>query len=460
MSKSKYHSPESFLEPKVLQNRPEPDFSVSSPKPLQANSGISNTREASLSTTGPTVGVQRGTQSDEISKSPLPSVSGPQGSRLLGTPKENSDPSEYFLSTAGDGSKRPRGYKPQDGAVIGMDDPAVEKVDAPNPSSCCCSIPRKPSPAETEARHPEISNPRTYSLPGNPTIGVESEARHGQIPNPPVSPLPDDSMNGRPFYPESPRRPILTHLNKSKSPEHSAHAHVFPTFQFGDVPQTTVYSMPATYATAENPLTASQQEYFQRNAHVYTQQVPHYAPLGVIGSAAPPAEGSESLSLAHTCTCGPSCQCVFCVAHPYNAPTRVRVQSLAHLLPEDGVYDPETHLPSSYGSPFHSTADPNNIRSTTHRMHIEEILHPSDLTQPRGFSPSGYISQDYSGLPNSSLAETQQPSISSSGYLTMEYEFDPMQYERCTDSTGTCRCGSSCVCVGCLTHSGHDGETL
>lgn len=222
------------------------------------------------------------------------------------------------------------------------------------------------------------------------------------------------------------------------------------------IPHTTVYSMPATYATAENPLTQRQQAYFQQNGHFYSQNVPHYAPLGVVGSAAPSADGNAVLSLTHSCTCGPSCQCVFCVAHPYNATTRDRVQTLAHLLPDDVDFPPKNPTQDSYTPPFQSSAESNPIITAPNRMHINEILHPSDLPQSTHFSSSDFSHEVYQEIPGERLGEVTQPAASSSGYLTMEYEYNPLEMGRCTDATGTCRCGDDCTCIGCWTHSGHE----
>ena len=407
-----------------------------------------------------TLGLQRDTQSDDPSRLQLPILSRLQGSQFISSPRNSHNSSEYFQSAVGDESESSRSFEKQDDAAIGVQRSGAEKLEttkSQNQSSCCCSSPRKPTPPlDPQARQPE---PVNYPLPGSSMAGAESEARRLEICIPRSYPLRNDSITEGLLLRESQERPVVAHLEKDKDREHLPYVQGFSPLPFAHVPQTTVYSMPATYATAENPLTARQQEFFQRNSHVYTQQVPHYAPLGVIGSAAPPAEADEMLSLAHNCTCGPTCQCIFCVAHPYNGPTRDRVQCLADLLSDDGVYSPETHL-SPYGSPFHSPADSSSIPSTNHRMHIEDILHPSDVPQSREFSSSGYGSGGHSAIPNGSLAEAAQPSISSSGYLTMEYEYASMPYERCADSTGTCRCRDSCDCVGCLTHSGHDGETL
>lgn len=432
-----YRSPEPSVEPESVQHRVEPGLSKSSPSRPPSNATCTGSKERLPPALGPSIRAQRVTTSGELSRSSRVLGSESRDSRTLSTAEETGDRTEFLMTTVENDNGPPNAHKSHAAAVFEEDSHEVEKPEVSkthNTSSCCCTAPRESTPlAEPEVRNQEISNPHTFSPLVDPTTTTA-------------------------FYQGSYTRPTMAVSDRSKCPEHSSYPHGFSHFH--PIPQTTVYSMPATYATAEHPLTARQQEYFQRNAHVYSQQVPHYAPMGVIGSAAPPAEGTDILSLSHNCTCGPSCQCVFCVAHPYNEPTRDRVQSLAHLLSDEGDYGPKSPLRTSFSSPFHSTASSSGMTSTSHRMHIEEILHPSNLPQPRAFSSAEYGGQVYAGLPNGSLAEAQQPAVASSGYLTMAYEYDPMQLDRCTDATGTCRCGDSCTCVGCLTHSGHDGDIL
>lgn len=433
-----YRSPEPSVEPESLQHRVEPELAKPSLSRPPSNATFASSKERMSPASRPSAArAQRAAPSGELSRSSRVVGSESQDSRALDMIKETGDRNEYLIPTIENESGPLRAHKKQGAAAFEEGAPAVEEPESSktqNRSSCCCNTPRPSTPrAEPEVRDQEKSNPRTFP--------------------PLVDPITTTS-----FYQDSYSRPTMAGSDKRKTPEHSTYPHAFSHFH--PIPQTTVYSMPATYATAENPLTVRQQEYFQRNSHVYSQQVPHYAPLGVIGSAAPPAEGTDILSLSHNCTCGPSCQCVFCVAHPYNEPTRDRVQSLAYLLSDEGDYGPKSPLQPPYGSPFHPTASPSTMASTSHRMHIDEILHPSNLPQTRSFSSPDYGGQVYPALPNGSLAEAQQPAVSSSGYLTMAYEYDPLQMDRCTDGTGTCRCGDSCTCVGCLTHSGHDGDIL
>lgn len=244
-----------------------------------------------------------------------------------------------------------------------------------------------------------------------------------------------------------------TKLSNNMKEPHSetSYSHVLPPFHVPHMPYTNVYNMPSTYATAENPLTQRQQAFFQQNGYMHPQLVSYYPPLGAIG---PSAVSTSASGITHTCTCGPSCQCVFCLAHPYNATTRDRVQTLAHLLPDDPEYSPKSPAQSSF---FHSIEGSPRAVTGSNAMQINEILQPSDLIQPMPFHGPSFSNGSYETLPTESVHQAPQSAISS-GYLTMEYEYHPIGLRECPDSTGTCQCGDGCSCVGCLTHSGHDGE--
>ncbi len=230
------------------------------------------------------------------------------------------------------------------------------------------------------------------------------------------------------------------------------------TFQAPQVPYTTLYNMPPTYATAANPLTLEQQAFMLQNSQLHSQVVPQYAPSGLIGSAAPSAEGSDAFSLMHDCSCGPNCQCMFCVVHPYNAPTRDRVQMLADLLPfDDAGHSSQSRPQSSYGSISHSP-EGDGAGTATHGPRIQEhppVLSPMPQIPLTQLDPD---SDNFQAMPFASLDQAQHSTAPSSGYLTMAYEYSPGPLESCT--SGNCRCGDNCACVGCLTHTGHNGQPL
>lgn len=290
----------------------------------------------------------------------------------------------------------------------------------------------------------QVSDPTSRTVPGRPAdssaYSPNMHIRTGSLGHQPFNPLQSNAVS------DPNKSPPFTHIPLSA---HTPH-----------IPNTTVYSMPATYATAENPLTQRQQNIFQQNGYIHSQQVPYYAPHGVMGSAAPSAEGEAMSSLAHACTCGPTCMCIFCLAHPYNAPTKDRVQTLAHLLPNDSEWGPRSPLQPSYGQPSHNFTESSPLVSPSRCVHTSHNSQQSGLPLPNVFSQPNVSAEPYQGASSETMSNTSYAAVPSSNYLTMEYEYDPFELSGCTDASGTCRCGDDCACVGCLTHSGHNGGRL
>ncbi|KAK9556462.1 hypothetical protein V6Z88_005871 [Aspergillus fumigatus] len=150
----------------------------------------------------------------------------------------------------------------------------------------------------------------------------------------------------------------------------------------------------------------------------------------------------------HDCNCGDSCQCLGCATHPFNSTTRQHVQEMGLLVTLDGEESSFEHLNGyrNLQSNDNPDATPFNYNLTNfshfgHENHSEAI-HNTDNTSPNGSSPSTeYPSEQHLMVP--------------SEYYTIEY---PVQLPNaCSDVTGSCLCGNDCACVGCLTHSGHNG---
>ena len=221
--------------------------------------------------------------------------------------------------------------------------------------------------------------------------------------------------------------------------------------------QTTSYTMPSTYATASHPLNPAQSDFLHQHAHLYSQKVLQHAPCGSNGLAAPLTEDNVEFTPAHNCNCGDACDCLGCAAHPYNATTRNHVQSLGDLLAHgDNDQQPGSRPRSPCGSPFagntevHSM-DPGinprlvvNVPSPPVSSHYRVSVLP--LTDDDVMSSA----EPYSGA--------HVPLFSSSGYYTMEFPMESLG--SCTDISGSCQCGDDCACIGCLTHTGHNGIPL
>ncbi|KAL8814910.1 MAG: hypothetical protein Q9223_005913, partial [Gallowayella weberi] len=112
-------------------------------------------------------------------------------------------------------------------------------------------------------------------------------------------------------------------------------------------PQTTLFTYPSTHATAENPMTVDQFALLQASSRWYHEQVPSYALDGITGSAAPPAEPMDAPELTHACSCGPGCDCQFCMVHPYNQRSRDIAQELYSDLARDSAHLGSSSRPQS-----------------------------------------------------------------------------------------------------------------
>ncbi|MCJ1374371.1 hypothetical protein MMC20_005603 [Loxospora ochrophaea] len=172
----------------------------------------------------------------------------------------------------------------------------------------------------------------------------------------------------------------------------------------------------------------------------------------------PPPDGSTMFNPAHNCNCGDSCTCLGCAAHPYNNTTKSHVQWLGQIL-EEGDNDSQLDSPP-HSLPGNSPTfiDIHNVFAGSAPPRVGDL--PSPPTEVQQFPHFEAINQvDF--LPDRHHGELVQPMFPSSGYYTMEFpiELNGSNFG-CTDIGGSCQCDSECTCIGCLTHTGHDGDTI
>ncbi|KAL8950791.1 MAG: hypothetical protein Q9222_003198 [Ikaeria aurantiellina] len=96
-----------------------------------------------------------------------------------------------------------------------------------------------------------------------------------------------------------------------------------------------LYFMPLGSATAEHPFTVEQVPQYQKSAQYIPQEMLNRVPTGIAGEAALSAEGYNAPGSLHNCVCGPDCQCMICLAHPYNNVTQQTVRQLAKIAVQD-----------------------------------------------------------------------------------------------------------------------------
>ncbi|GCB22763.1 protein GRISEA [Aspergillus awamori] len=182
----------------------------------------------------------------------------------------------------------------------------------------------------------------------------------------------------------------------------------------------------------------------------------------------PPSENTQNVvadpkctasEVAHDCSCGDGCQCLGCASHPFNNTTRQHVQQMGLLVAlNDDEQSPE-RLNSHRGSPLQS--QPPDFSSlqysfTNFGNPLGEGFHPVAMhPYAQQSTDPGHVNKGYSSPPADYLG---QQLMVPSEYYTLEYPVGLPS--ACVDTTGSCQCGNDCTCVGCLTHSGHNGLPL
>ncbi|KAI9880535.1 MAG: hypothetical protein M1830_002575 [Pleopsidium flavum] len=327
----------------------------------------------------------------------------------------------------------------------------------PNPTNGCCSSKTVVNESPPAAQSIGSSDPR------EPSDGLSLTSTHG------VNAVSCPSCQTR-FFENQPTRqhysqiPVNGPQMAPKYPplllyQHPAALHPHHM----DMSQTTLYTIPPSYATASHPLTLQQLAFLQQNPHLYSQTVPQYAPFGIVGQVAPPADEMITFAPAHNCNCGAACQCLGCAAHPFNTTTRSHVQSLGAIIAH-GDDDRVSGSPpqSGCGPLLNQPLDIHNVMPVTSQCFNGNLVtnpSSSEVNTMQTATPS--FSQSTWSPTGSNGPDGQQVPFLSSAYYTMEIPMDSSGPKAsCTDVSGSCQCGDECACIGCLTHSGHNGIPL
>ncbi|KAJ5727924.1 hypothetical protein N7493_005744 [Penicillium malachiteum] len=159
----------------------------------------------------------------------------------------------------------------------------------------------------------------------------------------------------------------------------------------------------------------------------------------------------------HDCKCGDECQCLGCAAHPFNNTTRQHVQEMGVMM----TFDDDEHSPDGMARSYQPHSYPSTTAPTPLNFFMQQTpsmdnaMHHNSFdpySNPNSAMPSGYSSPLPAGH------QLNQQLMHPSEYYTLEYPVGIPS--ACSDVTGSCQCGNDCSCVGCLTHSGHNGVPL
>ncbi len=186
--------------------------------------------------------------------------------------------------------------------------------------------------------------------------------------------------------------------------------------------QPTVFTYPPTYGSWQNPLHPS--AWRQNRATEYVP-LPPAAPLPFDAPLLP-----ETLDTVHTCGCGDSCECIGCVAHPYNNATQEYVRSAwasMSVVPEPDIYNPSQAPPSS-----------DSAHMAGQHAQVREMV-----SSPPTRSPSSTTS---------GMGEEPHQNLSAQDFLFVRYSLQDGGQDGCLGNTQSCPCGDDCECLGCTIH--------
>ena len=310
-------------------------------------------------------------------------------------------------------------------------------------SSCCSRKPQPPTPTPA----PQVQR-SCCGKPNLPTGNVEDVGHGG-----PVYLTPSDFGNGDANYMSS--IPQVSTWQDFQAAKQSQYMQPFSL----PVSETGLFPVADTVPhIAPKPLTFSPQQSFENYGLFQdstTQSLSGYAQNAV---SRPPSTGNEA-EVAHNCSCGDGCQCLGCASHPFNNTTRQHVQEMGLLVSLNDDEQNLERLNTHRGSPLQGQLSD----FTSLQYPYSNFGHPSgDSAQPIAMhsyaqqsTNSGPVNSGYSSPP------TEYPGqqlMEPSEYYTLEYPVGLPS--ACADTTGNCQCGNDCTCVGCLTHSGHNGIAL
>lgn len=156
--------------------------------------------------------------------------------------------------------------------------------------------------------------------------------------------------------------------------------------------------------------------------------------------------GGAGAGTSHECTCGPGCQCIGCVAHPYNTQTIQYVQDAYNF-----------NIASPIGSPGgqnHRGSIDFAATAGVHQQQQQQYQISSPTLGPR----NGQQQQPQQQLPPDSPVEAQTPSDASGTpsdeqYLsTADFLWATIPLPNCAGESLSCPCGDDCACIGCMIH--------
>ncbi|CAK7204385.1 hypothetical protein SEUCBS139899_007141 [Sporothrix eucalyptigena] len=337
--------------------------------------------------------------------------------------------------------------------------PAQPPVSAPTTSSCCAPAAQQQRPANESTRHTPTSSTNSLAsnggtanskscCSGSPVTASSSSSQHPM--------LKSESVDGGPGSVQMSSTPLVSSSSAAggdvKSNMANGHGlvdqygvplnnqQVYVAFHEQSHGAPAWYRYPPEYGTVTAPLQPSQwrsgltvtsspqagmfgDAMHQQQAYENATMQPSFA-MQHDGTL----DGDAARDDSHMCSCGDDCECVGCVAHPYNNATRDTVRSVWSLMDDasSSASSTKTATAATAGTPGALASHPRT--STT--------VDPTS-PQQQAFTPS-----DTSGTSD------DQVTLPAGDFLFVSYSV-----MGCEGEGLTCPCGDDCQCVGCTIHN-------
>lgn len=335
------------------------------------------------------------------------------------------------------------GYTGKEHASVEARQPLFITPPAPQSRGCCSTKPpsTKVSPTPTNC----CSSSRTFE-------DVPSPVKSNTVNNNSTHSSPSPAMHG---YPSTYPRPHLQHKSFSTTSVPNQ-ATAFANPHFPD-PAITGYEQPtfSPGATDVSPAPTLTRQYSSFDHST----VPHTFSAGITGGSS--RNFSDALhDPGHNCGCGEGCQCLGCASHPFNDTTRNYIQEMGYMMALSGNEQGIEANVDLGNSAFNNAHTPTDFHHPSFSFGGSE---PSGIAQGYAHSAEPQHFTSFDNNPSILGPPSYQDSHSElmmrpAAYYTVEYPVSML--DPCSNIMGTCQCGINCKCVGCLTHSGHDGITL
>ncbi|KAK4178678.1 hypothetical protein QBC36DRAFT_98229 [Triangularia setosa] len=215
--------------------------------------------------------------------------------------------------------------------------------------------------------------------------------------------------------------------------------HHHQPFQF---PGQTVFTYPAEYGSWQMPINPTiWQQVVSRPPMQRQQQETSVSPT------VPNGNNGVMGGNTHECGCGEGCQCVGCLAHPFNSQMLQYVQN---------AYSPNSSTDNNGSANASANASANGSPSTN-PLNLASPLEvssgpdlPPSQTQTQVPAPKSNANNESDTPPNEG-----SPALSNEEELTaLDYYFVNLPISAlCVGTLDMCPCDNSCECVGCLVHN-------